>query len=831
VTTYIGIDLGTTNSAICSYDGTALQLYKSPEQNDVTPSAIFMDKRGNKYIGMRAYTNAARNPDNAATLFKRLIGTSTLLKLPAVNMEMTPEQCSAEILKVLFGYLPEAIRNDANTGTVITVPAAFNQMQKDATLAAAEMAGIGRVALMQEPVAAVMAVMQKRKSDGMFVVYDFGGGTLDVAVAESIGGRVSLLSHGGIAMCGGRDFDRALFDNVVKPWLAGKFSLPTDFSAQPKYRSLLRMAMWATERAKIELSSKSEAAIALSESELGVRDEAGEEIYVDVAVDRETLDQLIAGKIDESIVATRETLAKVGLTALDIERIVFVGGPTQYKPLRDRVAQELAIAGSTDVDPMTAVAEGAALFSEAIDWSTQSRGRKSAQGNLTTRSAMAVSLHFASRTPSSKTKVLLKIAKPVPGAEFQLDSLDTGWSSGRLPAKDGASVEVPLGQRGDNTFKIFLFDARGGAVTIEPPTLAITRTAATVDAIPSSSSIGFEVLDRLGGRPTLEFLIKAGEALPKKGTLKFKAATSLRAGGEGALRFKLWEGDIENPVTDNEAIGMLMITGKDIDSGIIPAGADLVCDYEISDSGNVKFEVSIPSIGGNFLSKQNLYSRQAAQIDFAAAGRRIQEDASSLRSKANALAARIDDDRLAQIDMKLEDAERVGVEESDPERAKEAMDRVLEAKRIMAQIRRDRLKEMRTLDLEGCSETFQEHIRPLARPTEITAYESLLITAKRAIDRIDSSEFEVKLAELRGRNFDIIWRQDWFVVDRFKRRSEEAHLFPDQQQFSELIQAGHAAMKADDVDRLRVVVSHLDSLRIGAVDDDVVTVGSNLVRH
>jgi len=167
MTTYVGIDLGTTNSAICSYDGETLSLHKSPEQNEVTPSAIFMDKRGNKYIGLRAYTNAARNPDNAATLFKRLIGTSTLLKLPAVNLEMTAEQCSAEILKVLFGYLPEQTRNDSNTGTVITVPAAFNQMQKDATLAAAELAGIGRVALMQEPVAAVMAVMQKRKTDGV----------------------------------------------------------------------------------------------------------------------------------------------------------------------------------------------------------------------------------------------------------------------------------------------------------------------------------------------------------------------------------------------------------------------------------------------------------------------------------------------------------------------------------------------------------------------------------------------------------------------------------------------------------------------------------------
>ena len=91
------------------------------------------------------------------------MGTSTPVKLPAVNLTMTPEQCSAEMLRVLFGYLPEEVRNDEETGTVITVPAAFNQMQKDATMAAAEMAGIGKVALMQEPVAAVMSVMRQAR--------------------------------------------------------------------------------------------------------------------------------------------------------------------------------------------------------------------------------------------------------------------------------------------------------------------------------------------------------------------------------------------------------------------------------------------------------------------------------------------------------------------------------------------------------------------------------------------------------------------------------------------------------------------------------------------
>lgn len=377
---YVGIDLGTTNSAICSYDGESVRLYKSPDQNDVTPSAIFIDRRGNKYLGKRAYDSAAKNPDNAATKFKRMMGTSTPVKLAAVDITMTPEECSSEILKLCFGYLPEEIRNSGETGTVITVPAAFNQMQKDATLAAAEMAGLGRVALMQEPVAAVMCVMKQRNSDGVFLVFDLGGGTLDIAIAESISGRVSLLAHGGVAMCGGTDFDRAILDNVVKPWLTSNFDLPDDFSVNAKYKSLLRMCLWASEKAKIELSAKEDAVISLNESDLGVSDESGSEVYVDIPFTREVLDGLIASKVDESIQSARETLEKAGLSPHDVERIVFIGGPTQYKPLRDRVAFELGIAQSSDMNPMTAVAEGAAVFAESIDWSSQSRGRKNARG-------------------------------------------------------------------------------------------------------------------------------------------------------------------------------------------------------------------------------------------------------------------------------------------------------------------------------------------------------------------------------------------------------------------------------------------------------------------
>ena len=280
---YAGIDLGTTNSAICSFDGENLRIYKSPEQHDVTPSAIYVDKRGRKYLGRAAYDNAAKDPDNAAVLFKRVIGTSTPIKLLAAGRTMSPEECSAEILKVLFGYLPEEIRNNVETGTVITVPAAFNQMQKDATMSAADMAGIGRVALMQEPVAAVMSVMRQRKGDGVFLVYDLGGGTLDIALAESISSRVNLLAHGGIAMCGGRDFDRMLLDNVVKSWLLDNFDLPDDFTVSPEFKSLGKMATWVAEKAKIALSSSEEVLISDPAFDgMNFKDRSGKEIYLDI---------------------------------------------------------------------------------------------------------------------------------------------------------------------------------------------------------------------------------------------------------------------------------------------------------------------------------------------------------------------------------------------------------------------------------------------------------------------------------------------------------------------------------------------------------------------
>ena len=824
---FVGIDLGTTNSSICSYDGSETRIWKSPEQNDVTPSAIYVDRRGNKHIGKRAYDSAPLYPDNTACLFKRLMGTSTPVELSAVNITKTPEECSAEVLKVLFGYLPEEIRNDPDTGTVITVPAAFNQMQKDATMQAATMAGIGNVALMQEPVAAVMSVMRARNADGTFLIYDLGGGTLDIAIAQSIGGRVNLLAHGGIAMCGGRDFDRVLVDNIVLPWLFEKFDLPENLSGDPVFKPLMRLATWATERAKIELSARPDCVISLDSQ---LKDRNGDEIYLDIPLARDVYDKLIAERIAESVESARETLKKAGLTPHDLERVVFVGGPTNYKPLRDKIAFELGIPGSTDVNPMTAVAEGASLFAESIDWSSRNHSRKSTRGQISSGGDLAVSFNYIARTPNAKAKIAVQLTgQAVAGAELQIDSIDTGWTSGRLPLKHGVTIDVTLTKAGDNIFKVFVFDSMGGPIALGQDKIIITRTAATVDAIPASHSIAIEALDKLGGRAGLDYLVRSGDSLPKKGTKTFKAGETLKAGSTDSLKFKLWEGEIDDPIADNRPIGVLRISGSDFDDGVIPAGAELVCEYEILDSGNIRLEVSVPCIGGTFDSGKNFYSRQEGQIDYTSATTMVIEEGERTRHRIDEISEKVDDPKLEQARQKLESAISLDPDENETEKSQDAMEKVHAARRLLAQVRQEHLKDIRQIDLDRAVSFFDDHIRQHARSSEASSFDNLAKTAQSSIDRNDKN-FEPHLAELNSKIFGVLWRQDWFVIERFKHLISAPHRFTDKHQFAELMQAGEQAVRSDDIERLRIVVAHLSMIQIGGGSIDASFEAANIIR-
>jgi molecular chaperone DnaK len=829
---FVGIDLGTTNSAICSYDGSETQIWKSPgENNDITPSAITFAKRGNKYLGSRAYNSAPWQHENAAVLFKRLMGTSTPIKISSMNLSMTPEECSSEILKLLFGYLPEEMRNDPDVGTVITVPAAFNQMQKDATMQAATMAGIGKVALMQEPVAAVMSVMRANNADGIFLIYDLGGGTLDIAIAESISGRINLLAHGGIAMCGGRDFDRLIMNNIVRPWMHKEFELPDNFAANPEFATHNRVALWAIEKAKIELSAREESTIFLSEDEMRNRDLADNDIYLEIPLSRGQYDRLIAEKLKDTIDAARETLSKTGLSPHDLERIVFVGGPTNYKPLRDSVAFELGIPGSTDVNPMTAVAEGASLFAESIDWSSKNRSRKTNRGELFSGGALDLNFRYEARTPKATAKIGAQLAgQSASGYEFQIDSIDTGWTSGRLSLQHGAIVDVALPKAGENAFKVFVFDSVGGSINLEQNKIIITRTAATVDAIPASHSIFVEALNKLGGRPEPSYLVRAGEFLPKKGKQEFKAGESLKAGAVGSLNFKLWEGEIDS-IQDNRPIGVLRISGKDFDAGVIPAGGTLECDFEVLDSGNVILEISIPDIQG--IRSGNFYSWQEGiggrNYDSEGARAYVVEEGDKTVQKIDDIEEVVQNPKLASARKKLESAASLDPHESDPESAKEAHEKILEAKTLLSQVRKEHLPEIRQIDLDGVASFFDEHIRQHARPSEATAFDNLAKTAQRSIDHKDK-DFEHHLDELKGKNFQILWRQDWFVVERFKWMASSPHLFADRPRFEELSKIGSQLMRSDDIGKLREVVYQLSTIQIDDGPDDEMFDVVNIIR-
>ena len=817
---YIGIDLGTTNSAITIYDGESIKICKSPDQNDVTPSAIVIDRRGNKFIGKRAYDTAPINPDNSALLFKRLMGSNTKIKFASSGEEKTPEECSAEVLKVLYGYLPEEIRNDTDVGTVITIPAAFNQMQKDATVRAAEMAGIGKVALMQEPVAAVMSVMRAQKSDGIFLIYDLGGGTLDIAIAESIGGRVNLLANGGIQMCGGRDIDRAIFDNIVKPWLCKTFNLPNDFMATKKYKKLIRLANWATERAKIELSSKEEANIALSETDICTCDESGEEIYVDITLTRQDINPYVEDRIKESAEAIRETLAKASLSNDDIQKIVFIGGPTNYKPLRDRVSQELGIPGNTNVNPMTAVAEGAALFAESIDWNSEDNSRKSSRSRITSKvGQFKLSFAYVSRTSEFQARVKAQVEGEISeGCEFQIDSLNTGWSSGKQKLINGSTMSLSLLKNGENTFKVYVFDPFGRAISIPENKIVITRTAATVDAITASHSIAVAVKNKNTNSIEPEYLIKTGDNLPKTGQIIFKAAESLRAGSNNSLNFKLYEGEILDPITDNRDIGTLKIKGSDFDTGIIAAGAELICDYEMFDSGNIKLEVSIPSIGASFPSDKNFYSAQDGQIDFSTAAQKLISDTEELADRVCDLEDKgVNDEKLDEVHEKIERARELTSDEPDAEKNQEAQERLLEAKKLLAKVRKNHLKEVRQMEFDSIIEFFDKYCREHAKKSEIDAFEALKRSAKRNIDS-NSREFEQTVEEIKYLNFSILHRQDWFIVERFKYICKRPFDYSDPARYQMLVSNGQQCLKNDDIDGLRRILSEFYQIRIGGVD-------------
>ena len=805
---YVGIDLGTTNSAICVYDGANTKIYKSPEQADVTPSAIYVDKRGHRFYGSKAVSLAASSGgrNNSATLFKRYMGTNKVFPMGQAEGGETPVECSAELLRHLYGYLPDDIRRDPETVTVITVPAAFNQMKKDATLEAASLAGIGQVALIQEPVAAVMSALKKDRSEKLFLVYDLGGGTFDISVAEHKSGQVSLLAQGGREMCGGRDWDLWLYENKIRPWLLSHFDLAPDFDQKKEFETFRRLAILAAEQAKIELSQTETAFIQLDEDKCVCTDRQGSELYLDILVDRKDLSGLVEEMAEDTCVVTRSVMEQAGVRAEDISQIIFVGGPTMYQPLRDQICGNLHIPAGTEINPMTAVAEGAAIYAESIDWSSSLHQRKSSYQKQ--ELSDTVRLHYEARTANEEGQIAF-LCNNQNEYTAKVTAADERDYSESITFRGNAVVRVPLGEPGQYAFSISVCDEEGMPVKLSRDSVIITRTLATVQSIPASHSIAVKALDKVSGKAVPVFLIRQNDPLPYEGSITVLAGQRLPAGSEESLVFTLWEGEIEDPLEDNLYIGTYRIPGTMFSSGIISTGDEIRCNYTINESGNLHLGVEIPSVNLK-TGEQNFYSRDEAQTDVLDTVGLLQEANRLLQRSAEFLQT-IPDIRLYRLRKTLQNIRMTAQSSEDPEQIQAARSSLQDARRELAEIRKRHLKEVRRIDLNAATDSYKNWEKN-ASVSEKARFKTLTETAELSI-AYDSSDFETVLSEIRSLTFRIMWRSDFVVQNIFYNLTSGSTGYCDQKQYEALKLKGYASIKNGRSNELRSVVNELFSLR------------------
>lgn len=835
---YIGIDLGTTNSAIVTFDGEKTRVWKTKEQTDVTPSCIFIDKKGRQFVGNKAYKSQGRegNENRVAKQFKRFMGTST--KIEFADKVWTPEQCSAEVLKELFRCLPEDITQSKDRYTVITVPAAFDQMQNEATKKAAEMAGIGHVAVMQEPVAAIMSVMHNTEiRNGSFMIFDMGGGTLDVAIANCVNGKVDVIAHGGVAMCGGTDIDRKIVDNIIKPWLLDNddYDIPDNFMEYEKYRKMMsRVRFWA-EEAKIALSSDETAEIygALGRD---ITDENDEEIELDIEIGRDDLNRLMNGILLEAIECARETVKKSGIPISDFEGVVFIGGPCNYKWLRDYVAREMGmkILGLDVINPMTAVAEGASIFAESIDWTSVEHERK-ASNQVMTAEALGLDFKYEARTTKEKARFMVKAKVDTTGYSFELRSADTGWSSGTLELKNGAMLTLPLAKKGANTFEIYIYDPSRRLVTLPERQIVITRTLSTIGAITASHTISVEVREgSLSNVASLDTLVHEGDKLPAKGTRRYKAIERIKAGDtNGALRLKLWEGNITSKVTDNKFIGMIKVEGTDLDYGAIRPGDDIEFNYTINEAGSLDVEVSIERLG-IVKNEKNFYDSESAQKDMNSEDTvyELEDEGQSILQQADELEADVSDDRLDTIRELAEESQSLADDPViDPERVKKNSDNLIKAKVLLNKIKEDNQENIREKALADIRAWYQSEVEPLCNDTERNDMQSMIDSLARLVRR-KTTEFEELASSIRGKGYwEILFeRSTSFVGGLFSYLRSRPYNFADREQYHQLVQEGESAIENDDFDRLKRVVATMIVSQKQNVDMSEMSAAANIMR-
>ncbi|HPO29526.1 MAG TPA: Hsp70 family protein, partial [Caldisericia bacterium] len=350
----IGIDLGTSNSAAAVMLGGKPTIIPAAEGVSIggktTPSYVAFTKDGQILVGEPARRQAALNPEGTITAIKRKMGTKEKIKV--FGKEYTPQQISAFILQKIKKDA-EAFLGEPVEKAVITVPAYFNDDQRQATKDAGAIAGLDVVRLVNEPTAAAFAYgLDKADKNLKIMVIDFGGGTLDVTIMDFGGGVFEVVSTSGDTQLGGTDMDRALFDYVCDEFQRQEgIDLRKDAKVEPRLRE-------ACEKAKIELSTVLETEINLPFITV---DSTGTPKHLTMKITRAKLESLVKPIVDKIRGPMEQALRDAKLTPTQIDKIILVGGPTRMPIVQKTIEEYMGKQVERGIDPMECVAMGAAI--------------------------------------------------------------------------------------------------------------------------------------------------------------------------------------------------------------------------------------------------------------------------------------------------------------------------------------------------------------------------------------------------------------------------------------------------------------------------------------
>ena len=343
----IGIDLGTTNSCVAVMEGKECKVITNPEGNRTTPSVVAY-KNGERIVGDAAKRQAVTNKNTISSI-KRLMGTSE--KVEMEGKQYTPQEVSAMILQYLKAYAEDYLGEKVDKA-VITVPAYFNDAQRQATKDAGKIAGLEVERIINEPTAAALAYgIDKTEKEQKVLVYDLGGGTFDVSILELADGTFEVLSTNGDTHLGGDDFD-----NVLVDWMVDTFKKENGIDLRGDKMAMQRLKE-AGEKAKKDLSSMMQTQISLPFISAG----ANGPLHFEASLTRAKFDEMTKHLVERTMEPVRNALRDAGLTKNDIHQVLLVGGSTRIPAVQEAVKNALGKEPNHSVNPDEVVAMGAAI--------------------------------------------------------------------------------------------------------------------------------------------------------------------------------------------------------------------------------------------------------------------------------------------------------------------------------------------------------------------------------------------------------------------------------------------------------------------------------------